>query len=181
MINNLPEICCQQPWAQNNWNLRAEKGLSDTNQTYPWVLSSDYALPFGKGHNLLSTNRAGNRRRCCMNVSVFSVAWRETLASVANPALSLLEATSRSASPLACAIRVRGYPSWRLFAISNVRRTPRPVTWAQSPLLSHSSSAGLPECQSADPDWALRSVRRKLLRISKSCLWQGRSRGRVDK
>ena len=60
MINNLPEICCQQPWAQNNWNLRAEKGLSDTNQTYRWVLSSDYALPFGKGHNLLSTNRAGN-------------------------------------------------------------------------------------------------------------------------
>jgi hypothetical protein len=60
MIDNLPEICCQQPWAQNNWDLRAEKGLSDTNQTYRWVLTSDYALPFGKGRTFLSKGRAIN-------------------------------------------------------------------------------------------------------------------------
>lgn len=53
-----PEICCSSPWPQNTWNIPAEEGLADFNQTLRWVLSYDYLLPFGKGQRLLNDNRA---------------------------------------------------------------------------------------------------------------------------
>jgi len=51
-FNDQPEICCNQPWPQNSWNIAADKGLADFNQNLRWVLSYDYLLPFGKGHRL---------------------------------------------------------------------------------------------------------------------------------
>jgi hypothetical protein len=52
-INDLPEICCAQPFPQNSYDLRAEKGLADFDQRLRWVLSFDYELPFGStGHSI---------------------------------------------------------------------------------------------------------------------------------
>ncbi len=56
-INDLPEICCNQPWPQNSYNLRAEKGPADFDQEFRWVLSFDYELPFGRGRQFLNNNR----------------------------------------------------------------------------------------------------------------------------
>jgi hypothetical protein len=53
-INDLPEICCAQPFPQDTYNLAAEKGLADFDQRQRWVTSFDYELPFGPGrrHNI---------------------------------------------------------------------------------------------------------------------------------
>lgn len=47
-INDLPEICCAAPFAQNSYDLAAEKGRADFDQTLRWVLSFDYELPFAR-------------------------------------------------------------------------------------------------------------------------------------
>jgi len=46
-INDLPEICCAAPFAQNSYDLAAERGRADFDQTLRWVLSFDYEVPFG--------------------------------------------------------------------------------------------------------------------------------------
>ncbi len=57
-----PEICCASPWPQNSWDIPAEEGLADFNQTLRWVLSYDYLLPFGAGQRLLGgANRVVNQ------------------------------------------------------------------------------------------------------------------------
>ena len=38
-INDLPEICCAAPFAQNSYDLAAERGVADFNQKLRWVLS----------------------------------------------------------------------------------------------------------------------------------------------
>ena len=53
-INDLPEICCSAPFAQNSYDLAAEKGRADFDQKLRWVLSFDYELPFGKAGSHLS-------------------------------------------------------------------------------------------------------------------------------
>jgi hypothetical protein len=57
-INDLPEICCAQPFPQNSYDLRAEKGLADFDQRQRWVTSFDYELPFGRGRRHNIENRA---------------------------------------------------------------------------------------------------------------------------
>jgi len=55
-INDLPEICCAAPFAQNSYDLKAEHGRADFDQTLRWVLSFDYELPFsGRGSQLSNT------------------------------------------------------------------------------------------------------------------------------
>ena len=49
-INDLPEICCAAPFAQDSYNLAAERGRADFDQKLRWVLSFDYELPFGGSH-----------------------------------------------------------------------------------------------------------------------------------
>ena len=56
-INDLPEICCAQPYPQNSYDIGAERGLADFNQKLRWVLSFDYELPFGGSHRARSDNR----------------------------------------------------------------------------------------------------------------------------
>ncbi len=56
-INDLPEICCAAPFAQDSYNLGAERGPADFNQKLRWVLSFDYQLPFGGSQHHLD-NRA---------------------------------------------------------------------------------------------------------------------------
>ncbi len=56
-INDLPEICCNQPYPQNSYNLSAEKGAADFDQQFRWVLSFDYELPFGRGRQFLNNSR----------------------------------------------------------------------------------------------------------------------------
>ena len=46
-INDLPEICCAAPFPQDSYNLAAERGRADFDQKLRWVLSFDYALPYG--------------------------------------------------------------------------------------------------------------------------------------
>jgi len=46
-INDLPEICCAAPFPQDSYNLPAERGRADFDQKLRWVLSFDYALPYG--------------------------------------------------------------------------------------------------------------------------------------
>jgi hypothetical protein len=46
-INDLPEICCSAPFAQDSYNLAAERARADFDQKLRWVLSFDYELPFG--------------------------------------------------------------------------------------------------------------------------------------
>jgi hypothetical protein len=58
MINDLPEICCAQPYPQNSWDIPSDRGLSDTNQKFRWVNSFDYLLPIGKGSNILNNSIA---------------------------------------------------------------------------------------------------------------------------
>jgi hypothetical protein len=58
-INDLPEICCSAPFAQNSYDLAAERGRADFDQTLRWVLSFDYELPFGGAGSHLS-NRAAD-------------------------------------------------------------------------------------------------------------------------
>jgi outer membrane receptor protein involved in Fe transport len=55
-INDLPEICCAQPYPQNSYDLAAERGLADFHQKFRWVLSFDYELPFGGSHRARSDN-----------------------------------------------------------------------------------------------------------------------------
>lgn len=57
-INDQPEICCNAPWPQNSYNLRAEKGVSDFDNRQRWVNSFDYALPVGNGQRFLNQGRA---------------------------------------------------------------------------------------------------------------------------
>ena len=47
-INDLPEICCAAPFPQNSYDIAAERGRADFDQTLRWVLSFDYELPFGR-------------------------------------------------------------------------------------------------------------------------------------
>ncbi len=56
-INDQPEICCNSPWPQDSYNIRAEKGLADFDNRKRWVNSVDYELPVGKGRRFL--NRGG--------------------------------------------------------------------------------------------------------------------------
>jgi hypothetical protein len=58
-INDLPEICCAAPFAQDSYNLAAERGRADFDQKLRWVLSFDYELPFGGSRSHLD-NRAMN-------------------------------------------------------------------------------------------------------------------------
>jgi Carboxypeptidase regulatory-like domain/TonB-dependent Receptor Plug Domain len=59
-INDQPEICCNAPWPQDSYNLRAEKGLSDFDNRARWVTSFDYALPIGQGHQFLNQSKAAD-------------------------------------------------------------------------------------------------------------------------
>jgi Carboxypeptidase regulatory-like domain/TonB dependent receptor-like, beta-barrel len=56
-INDQPEICCNSPWPQDSYNIRAEKGLADFDNRERWVTSVDYEIPVGKGQHFL--NRGG--------------------------------------------------------------------------------------------------------------------------
>jgi outer membrane receptor protein involved in Fe transport len=58
-INDLPEICCNAPFAQDSYNLGAERGRADFDQKLRWVLSFDYQLPFGGSRSHID-NRAMN-------------------------------------------------------------------------------------------------------------------------
>src|SRR6185437_2885413 len=42
------------PIPQNSYDIPAEEGLANFNQTLRWVFSYDYLLPFGKGQRLLA-------------------------------------------------------------------------------------------------------------------------------
>jgi hypothetical protein len=53
-INDLPEICCNAPFAQNSYDLAAERGRADFDQKLRWVLSFDYELPFARQGSRLS-------------------------------------------------------------------------------------------------------------------------------
>jgi hypothetical protein len=53
-INDQPEICCNSPWPENSYNIRAEKGLADFDNRERWVSSLDYELPVGKGRRFLN-------------------------------------------------------------------------------------------------------------------------------
>jgi hypothetical protein len=53
-INDQPEICCNSPWPQDSYNIRAEKGLADFDNRKRWVNSIDYELPVGKGRPFLN-------------------------------------------------------------------------------------------------------------------------------
>jgi hypothetical protein len=53
-INDQPEICCNSPWPQDSYNIRAEKGLADFDNRKRWVNSVDYELPVGKGRSFLN-------------------------------------------------------------------------------------------------------------------------------
>jgi hypothetical protein len=53
-INDQPEICCNSPWPQDSYNIRAEKGLADFDNRKRWVNSVDYELPVGKGRPFLN-------------------------------------------------------------------------------------------------------------------------------
>jgi hypothetical protein len=57
-INDQPEICCNGPWPQNSYNLKAEKGPSDFDNRFRWVSSFDYELPLGRGRRFLNQSRA---------------------------------------------------------------------------------------------------------------------------
>ena len=57
-INDLPEICCAAPFAQNSYDLAAERAVADFNQKLRWVLSFDYEIPFGGTHGALSSRVA---------------------------------------------------------------------------------------------------------------------------
>lgn len=59
-INDQPEICCNSPWPQNSYDLKAEKGLSDFDNRLRWVSSVDYELPVGKGRRFLNANRGAD-------------------------------------------------------------------------------------------------------------------------
>ena len=51
-------ICCNEPWPDDSYNLKALKGYADYQQKTRWVTSFDYQLPFGKGMPLMNQNRA---------------------------------------------------------------------------------------------------------------------------
>jgi hypothetical protein len=53
-INDLPEICCNAPFAQNSYDLAAERGRADFDQKLRWVFSFDYELPFARQGSHLS-------------------------------------------------------------------------------------------------------------------------------
>jgi len=51
-------ICCNIPWPDDSYNLKALKGLADYQQKFRWVTSFDYELPLGKGELFMNQNRA---------------------------------------------------------------------------------------------------------------------------
>lgn len=57
-IDDQPPICCNSPWPQDSYNLKAEKGLADFDNRARWVTSFDYALPIGQGQKLASQSKA---------------------------------------------------------------------------------------------------------------------------
>jgi len=59
-INDLPEICCAQPFPQNSYDLSSERGLADFQQKLRWVFSFDYELPFGANRQFPIQNRVLN-------------------------------------------------------------------------------------------------------------------------
>ncbi len=56
-IDDTVPICCNQPWPDQSYNLKALKGLADYQQKFRWVTSFDYQLPFGKGQAFVNNNR----------------------------------------------------------------------------------------------------------------------------
>ncbi|HXH48281.1 MAG TPA: carboxypeptidase regulatory-like domain-containing protein [Terriglobia bacterium] len=52
-IDDQPPICCNSPWPQDSYNLKAEKGLADFDNRARWVTSFDYAIPVGQGQKFL--------------------------------------------------------------------------------------------------------------------------------
>ena len=50
-LDDLPEIYCTAPFAQNSYNLASERGVADFDQKLRWVLSFDYEIPFGGSHS----------------------------------------------------------------------------------------------------------------------------------
>ncbi len=52
-----PPICCNSPWPDQSYNLKALKSLADYQQKYRWVTSFDYMLPLGKGQAFMNQNR----------------------------------------------------------------------------------------------------------------------------
>lgn len=59
-FDDQPAICCDSPWPQNSWDIPADRGLSDANQTFRWVVSYDYELPVPRGFSLLGSTRAAD-------------------------------------------------------------------------------------------------------------------------
>ena len=59
-INDQPEICCNAPWPQDSYNIKAEKGLADFDNRKRWVNSVDYLLPVGKGQMFLNHGGVAN-------------------------------------------------------------------------------------------------------------------------
>jgi len=57
-MDDSPPICCNSPWPDQSYNLRAAKGLADYYQKDRWVTSFDYQLPFGRGMAMMNNNRA---------------------------------------------------------------------------------------------------------------------------
>jgi hypothetical protein len=57
-IDDTFPICCNEPWPDQSYNLKALKSLADYQQTYRWVTSFDYQLPFGKGMRWMNQNKA---------------------------------------------------------------------------------------------------------------------------
>ena len=57
-MNDQPEICCAQPFPQDSYNVRAERGPADFDQRLRWASSFDYELPFGSGRKFAAANRA---------------------------------------------------------------------------------------------------------------------------
>ena len=59
-INDQPEICCNSPWPQDSYNIKAEKGLADFDNRKRWVNSVDYLLPVGKGQRFMDRGGVAN-------------------------------------------------------------------------------------------------------------------------
>jgi hypothetical protein len=59
-FDDQPSVCCDSPWPQNSWDIPADRGLSDANQTLRWVVSYDYELPVGRGISFLGSTRAAD-------------------------------------------------------------------------------------------------------------------------
>ncbi len=58
--NDQPEICCNEPWPANTYDIAAEDGRADFDQRYRSVTSFGYELPFGDGRRFLNQPGALN-------------------------------------------------------------------------------------------------------------------------